>query len=106
MQKIKTLNLSFIVRKNKKNSGHSIEERPENINDRTEFRHWEIDTVIGSKTKDDEVLLTLCERGTNERHNGLIRRFIPKSRRIDKYSVDEVAFIETVQQLTIAIYIN
>jgi IS30 family transposase len=42
------------VRKNKKNLGRSIEERPEKINNREDFGHWEIDTVIGSKTKGDE----------------------------------------------------
>jgi IS30 family transposase len=36
---------------------------------------------------------TSCERGTNERHNGLLRRFIPKSKRIDGYSFDEIAFV-------------
>ena len=155
------------VRKNKKRLGRSIEERPDSIGTREEFGHWEIDTVIGAKTKDDEVLLTLaerktrnyivrkisdksassvmeaikalqeeygtqfdkvfktitadngsefadlsqlevdtgtkiyfahpytsCERGTNERHNGLLRRFIPKGNRIDKYSADYVAFVE------------
>jgi len=34
------------------------------------------------------------EKGTNERHNGLIRRFIPKGRRIDGYTADDIAFIE------------
>ncbi|MBS5987556.1 MAG: IS30 family transposase, partial [Clostridium sp.] len=29
-----------------------------------EFGHWEIDTVIGEKTKDDNVLLTIVERKT------------------------------------------
>ena len=155
------------ARKNKKNLGRSIEERPESIGSREEFGHWEIDTVIGAKTKDDEVLLTLaerqtrcfivrkiegktapavmaaisslqkeygtqfsnvfktitsdngsefanlamletdtqtkiyfthpytsCERGTNERHNGLIRRFIPKGKRMDGYSADEIGIIE------------
>ena len=28
------------------------------------FGHWEIDTLIGTKTKDDSVLLTLVERKT------------------------------------------
>ncbi|MBS5926410.1 MAG: IS30 family transposase, partial [Clostridium sp.] len=34
------------------------------IDNRTEFGHWEIDTVIGEKTKDDNVLLTIVERKT------------------------------------------
>ena len=33
------------------------------------------------------------ERGSNERHNGLLRRFVPKGRRIDKYSEDEILFV-------------
>ena len=38
---------------------NSIETRPEHINNRNEFGHWEIDTVIGVKDKNDPVLLTL-----------------------------------------------
>ena len=34
------------------------------------------------------------EKGTNERHNGLIRRFIQKGKRISDYSCDDIAFIE------------
>lgn len=34
------------------------------------------------------------ERVTNERHNGLIRRFIPKGKRMTDYSLDDIAFIE------------
>lgn len=34
------------------------------------------------------------EKGTNERHNGLIRRFIPKGKRMSDYSADDIAFIE------------
>ena len=34
------------------------------------------------------------EKGTNERHNGLIRRFIPKGKRISDYSQDDIVFIE------------
>lgn len=155
------------VRKNKKNLGRSIEERPEAIDSREEFGHWEIDTVIGEKSASDCVLLTLLERqtrnaiirqidsksaeavmnelsfireqfgdkfsqvfktitsdngsefadlssvevvtetrvyfthpyssferGTNERHNGLIRRFIPKGKRIADYCLEDIAFIE------------
>ena len=155
------------VKKHKKKLGSSISERPIDINNRTEFGHWEIDTVIGEKLNNDNVLLTILERktryaivlnivsktanavmdafsrlrslfgeqfsqvfktitgdngsefadlsiiesetdtkvyfthpyssfekGTNERHNGLIRRFIPKGKRISDYSSDDIAFIE------------
>ncbi len=34
------------------------------------------------------------EKGTNERHNGLIRRFIPKGKRISDYSLETISFIE------------
>lgn len=156
-----------MVKEHKKKLGKSIAERPSNINTREEFGHWEIDTVVGQKSKDDCVLLTILERktrnaiihkiasktteavtealnsirnvygdkfsnifktitgdngsefadlsaleagtdtkvyfthpyssfekGTNERHNGLIRRFIPKGKRIANYSPDDIAFIE------------
>lgn len=155
------------VKKHKKKLGSSISERPIDINSRNEFGHWEIDTVIGEKSNNDNVLLTILERktryaivlnivsktanavmdafsrlrslfgeqfsqvfktitgdngsefadlstiesetdtkvyfthpyssfekGTNERHNGLIRRFIPKGKRISDYSSDDIAFIE------------
>lgn len=155
-------------RANKRILGRSIEERPAEANDRSEFGHWEADLVIGSKKADDDALLTLierktreywmirvpgrdpngvmaalegirsqysehwddifktvttdngsefsllsgledlsktlvffahpytsCEKGSVERHNGLIRRFIPKGKRIDSYSDEQIAQIET-----------
>lgn len=155
------------IKRNKKHLGTCISERPSNINDRSEFGHWEIDTVIGSKSNSDAVLLTMtermtrkeiirklpgktaeavqnalhklideagphfskvfksitadngsefaqlsslesdtdtkvyfahpytsCERGTNERHNGLIRRFIPKGSHISQYSLGAIARIQ------------
>lgn len=45
-------------RKHKKILGTSIEERPESIETREEFGHWEIDTVLDHKSKND-ALLTL-----------------------------------------------
>lgn len=156
------------VLQNKKRLGRSIEERAPEIEAREGFGHWECDLVLGAKTRDDEVLLTLaerksrnyflipiadktsasvmkafevlrntysehfsevfktittdngsefadlsnleqlsdtlvyfahpytsCDKGTVERHNGLIRRFIPKGKRIDSYSLQQIANIET-----------
>lgn len=37
---------------------------------------------------------TSCEKGSVERHNGLIRRFIPKKKRIDSLSDEEISRIE------------
>lgn len=155
------------VRQNLRKLGCSIDERDPKIELREEFGHWECDLVLGKKTKDDEVLLTLCERktrmflvikipdktadsvmaafkelrkeygakwdqifksittdngsefaklsdleavsktlvyyahpytscdkGSVERHNGIIRRFIPKGERIDKYSIDDIFGIQ------------
>jgi IS30 family transposase len=149
-------------RKHKRLQGKSIEERPETVDDRKEFGHWEIDTVRGTRAKDN-VLLTITERttrhhlirvledkssaavdqaikklkvqfsnvfnrlfksitadngtefanlhnhdidvyyahpysawerGTNERHNGLIRRFIPKGEQISKYTEKQIQKIQ------------
>lgn len=166
-EKLKRKDAKRTNRENKKKLGRSIEERSASVNNRSEFGHWECDLVIGHKTKDDHVLLTLierlsrqywmiplenrhpetvmnafrnlladysehsgdifktvttdngsefssladlekisstlvyyahpytsCEKGSNERHNGLIRRFIPKGKRIDDYSPEQISNIE------------
>ena len=44
--------------------GKSIEERPEEINNRSRFGDWEIDSVLGGKTVGETSILTLVERQT------------------------------------------
>lgn len=151
---------------NKRIFGTSIEKRPDAVDERKTFGHWEADLVIGSK-EDDNALLVLIERmtreyliiripdkkpesvmaaiaalratysehaddifksitsdngsefsklaqleqnsqtrvyfthpyssfekGSIERHNGLIRRFIPKKTRIKDVSDEELSHIE------------
>ena len=162
-QKLKRISKSTKVRSNKKKLGKSISERPKNIDFRVEFGHWEIDTVIGKKTSDQDVLLTIIERksryykvikidsksckpvndalldfimeggskfrevfktitsdngsefarlsdleslvsiyfchpyssferASNERHNGILRQFIPKGISINDFSEDEIMY--------------
>lgn len=153
------------VRKNKRILGDSIELRPESVELREEFGHWEVDTVIGSKCEDEPCVVTLVERktrnsiwikaenhtadsvqsaiqsvvnyfgsmassvfksvtgdngsefarlaelvsqgtsiyfthpysswekGTNECHNKLLRRFIPKGVSMRGYSADDIAYM-------------
>lgn len=44
--------------------GKSIEKRPKYINNRSEFGHWELDTVVGGRGKGRSCLLVLTERMT------------------------------------------
>ena len=71
---IKAIDLPKAVRlrkKTKKRSstqkhlGVSIEERPETINDRSVFGHWEIDSVLGTQKAGEPSILTLVERKTH-----------------------------------------
>ena len=49
------------AKKYKKKLGSSITEWPIDINSRTEFGHWENDTIIGEKSNNDNVILTILE---------------------------------------------
>lgn len=73
-------------RKNKKVLGTSIEERPESIETREEFGHWEIDTVLGHKSN-DEALLTLVERTTRME---IIKRITSKSASAVSFALDGI----------------
>jgi IS30 family transposase len=52
-------------RKHKRLKGRSIDERPAIVDLRTEFGHWEADTVIGRRNGKEAAVLTLVERVTN-----------------------------------------
>lgn len=163
-EKLKRNTKAKRVRKNKKNLGKSIEERPKSIELREEFGHWEIDSVIGKKKDTEPAIMTIverklrmslwikvknhtaeaidnalvemisqfgdkyrnvfksitgdngsefanlsrleamgipvyfthpytsCEKGTNECHNRLLRRFISKGKSIANYSADDIMF--------------
>ena len=65
----KKLSRNTKIYKDKKNKcvlGRSIEERPGKVDTREEFGHWETDLVIGRKSENDQVLLTLLERKTRD----------------------------------------
>ena len=46
--------------------GRSIEERPDEIQNRDAYGHWEMDTVVGGQGKGKSCLLVLSERMTRE----------------------------------------
>jgi IS30 family transposase len=75
-------------RQHKKILGRSIDERPLEANDRSEFGHWEIDTVIGRKHKGQSVLLTLIERKIRMK---IIRRIPVKSALAVKQAIYKIA---------------
>lgn len=44
------------------NSGRAIAERPEHVDSRNEFGHWELDTVVSPRGKDKTCIATFAER--------------------------------------------
>ena len=52
----------YKARENRKHLGRSIEERPETIDLREEFGHWEIDSVLGRKNENEAAVVALTER--------------------------------------------
>ncbi len=63
-EKLKRNTKSSNARKNRKILGKSIEERPETVNSREEFGHWEIDSVLGKKKDTEPSIMTIVERQT------------------------------------------
>lgn len=48
--------------------GTSIEQRPDHVNDRDEYGHWEMDTVYSGKKKSKSCLLVLTERMARQQY--------------------------------------
>ena len=74
--KVRNIDLLLKVKRKPSGSGHhqhkqlygmSIERRPDKVNHREEFGHWEIDTVVGN-AESSAILLTLDERTTRYWH--------------------------------------
>ena len=167
-EKLKQNTKSSNARKNRKILGKSIEERPETVNSREEFGHWEIDSVLGKKKDTEPAIMTIverqtrmslwtkvkdlsslaidealqnlinqfgnkksevfksitgdngsefanlskienngtsvyfthpytsCEKGTNECHNKMLRRFIPKGKSMSDYKTEDILFFSDV----------
>ena len=64
VKKKRTYNKVKRKKQSKDSAGTSIEKRPEEINKREEFGHWEMDSVMGKQGKSKESLLVLTERKT------------------------------------------
>ena len=62
--KVRRKTKSTKTRKNKTFLGNSIDLRPDCVTARETFGHWEIDTVVGLKSGQAQVLLPLTERKT------------------------------------------
>src|SRR5699024_1862620 len=84
------------ARKHKKVLGTSIEERPESVETREEFGHWEIDTVLGHKSNDD-ALLTLEER--KSRHK-IVKRIDSQTVSAVSQTLNAIFTADSTVQLT------
>lgn len=63
-----------IVRQARPSKGTSIEKRPERIMERTDFGHWEMDTVVGRQGISKQSILVLTERKTRKELCLLLKR--------------------------------
>ena len=65
-EKVSRKNKHKRVRENKRKLGDSIEERPDSVDSREEFGHWEFDSVIGKSGEDEPAVVTMVERKTRK----------------------------------------
>jgi IS30 family transposase len=87
-----------------------IADRPASVETRSHVGHWEDDTFIGAAHK--HAIVTLVERksgyaaitpsnaswqrGSNEKYNGLLRRYIPKKRKLSTVTDEELKMIQNL----------
>lgn len=55
-----------VQRQKRCSAGESISNRPEHIDKREEFGHWEMDSVVGARGKSKNTLVVLTERKTRQ----------------------------------------
>ena len=67
--------------------GTSIEERPKEIESRSEYGHWEMDCVVGGQKKGKSVLLVLSERKSREE---IIFKMTGKTQECVKKAIDSL----------------
>ncbi len=67
--------------------GRSIEERPIQADERSEYGHWEIDTVVGGKGCKPACLLVLTERMTRQQ---LIRKIPSKTQKAVARALNQI----------------
>lgn len=85
--------------------GTSIEERPKEIESRSEYGHWEMDCVVGGQKKGKSVLLVLSERKSREE---IIFKMTGKTQECVKKAIDSlemklgyIKFTETFKTITV-----
>ena len=81
----------------KKHLGKSIEERPEEINNRFRFGDWEIDSVLGGKTIGEPSILTLVERQTRY---AVTKKLVEKKAEYVKQAVIECMKLYPIKSIT------
>ena len=62
LEKVKRKQKQPRVIQNRKDLGDNIEHRPKIVNERKEFGHWEIDSVLGKMGKDEPAIVSMTER--------------------------------------------
>ena len=77
--------------------GKSIEERPEEINNRSRFGNWEIDSVLGGKTVGEASILTLVEQQTRY---AVTKKFVEKKAEYVNQAVLECMKLYPIKSIT------